>query len=156
MRSFWQDARDDLRNAAAQAAQRPDCFAPREFDDLEQLAQMPTSPPPGPTGGEVTVEPAAVDTSPPARPEAQARMCSALADLDEQFLDDLAAGDMAGDPAGRRMTTSLMAAAGYDEALALREDDDSLQEAADGLRDAISRVQGEVARQRVDDLRTYC
>lgn len=47
-----------MREAAADAADRPDCFSPEERDLLRQMAETPQQPPPDDaTPGEATVEP---------------------------------------------------------------------------------------------------
>ena len=56
--SFGEEGRDALRVVAAEAADRPGCFSPRERESLQQLAEMPQQPPPDDaTPGQVTVEP---------------------------------------------------------------------------------------------------
>jgi hypothetical protein len=54
--SFGEEGYDVMRQAAAEAATRPDCFSPEERESLRQMAESPQQPPPG-DGGEVTVEP---------------------------------------------------------------------------------------------------
>ena len=56
--SFGEEGYETMREAAAKAADRTDCFSPEDRESLRQLAETPQQPlPDGATPGEVTVEP---------------------------------------------------------------------------------------------------
>lgn len=60
--SFGEEGYDAMRQIAAEAADRPDCFSPEDRESLRQMAETPQQPPPG-DGGEVTVEPTESSTT---------------------------------------------------------------------------------------------
>ena len=98
--------------------------------------------------------------SPESRPDdsALALMCAALDDPDAAFLQSMTDDEMSfRATADRRMTVSLLAAADYaDVAGRAGQGDDELLAAADDLRTAMEQLQGDVAREHVDELREYC
>lgn len=60
-----EEEREAMREAAAEAADRPDCFSPRARESFRQLAEMPPQPPPDDaTPGEATAEPTELGTAP--------------------------------------------------------------------------------------------
>lgn len=88
--------------------------------------------------------------------DALALMCTALDDLDGQFVQSMEQGEFASSSVeDRRMVASLMAAISYAEVAAGNGDDDLLETAQD-LQQALQRVQGEVARAHVEELQGYC
>ena len=87
---------------------------------------------------------------------ALAMMCFALQDVDDEFVQDLGQGSF-GSASGhdRRMVASLTAATSYAEIAATEGDDDLLTAALD-LRQAIQRIQPEVAHDAYAELQVYC
>lgn len=61
--SLGKEGHGAMREAAADAADRPDCFSPTDRRMIRQMAETPQPPLPDATPGEVTVEPTESSTT---------------------------------------------------------------------------------------------
>ena len=94
--------------------------------------------------------------APPASTDPVELMCGALGAIDPSFLEQLEDDDIGVGTAEAEGVHLLLAASDLADAAAAQGDHADLRDASQGLREALTRVQGELAVEHVAELRQAC